>query len=64
MARSLVEITLPNGGNVAWLVPWMDLERQPPLELLRPLAELIPDGVWTARLIPDDESDRRALTGY
>lgn len=65
MARSLVQVDLPV-GNIAVIVPWMDLEVRSWDELLRDLAELLADqrGVWHARPLDDDESDRKALTGY
>lgn len=64
MARSLVQVDLP-AGNVALIVPWMSLEIAPWSDLIRPLAELVGSaGVWHARPIPDDETDKHAISGH
>lgn len=62
--RSLVEVDLP-AGNVALIVPWMDLDFMSWHELLRPLAELVGDrGIWQATPLADDVSDKFVMTGH
>lgn len=63
-SRSLVEIKLPGGGNIAQIWCWSSLTTVDWTEFFAPLAALIPDGEWTATPIPDDVSDRQAMTGH
>lgn len=65
MARSLVEVSLPNGGTAALVVPWKDLTHEPWQERLLRFAELVgPDATWTATPLDDDTTDKAALTGH
>lgn len=63
-SRSLVTVTLPNGDNVAQLWCWSDLHSMDWTEFFAPLAALMPNAVWTAEPIPDDMSEKEAVTGH
>lgn len=66
--RSRVEVRIPAGGDVALLVDWMNLHDEAWETRLLPLAELVaashPDAVWSAEPIPDEMSDKEAVTGH
>lgn len=66
--RSRVEVRIPAGGDVALLVDWMNLHDEAWETRLLPLAELVaqshPAAVWSAVPIPDDVSDKTAMTGH
>lgn len=65
MSRSLVEVTFPNGGTAALVVPWKDLNHEPWQERLLRFAEIVgPDATWTIRPVEEDETDKHALLGY
>lgn len=65
--RALVTAAF-DGGSVAQVYPLMDLTTVDWWEFFSPLAELIyaahPDAVWSAALIPEDVSDKEAMTGH
>lgn len=67
MARTLIEVRLPDGCAAALIVPWMDLERMDWQEYLGPLADLLahePEAEWSFTALADDVSDKTALLGH
>lgn len=67
MARTLIEVRLPDGCAAALIVPWMDLERMDWQEYLGPLADLLAheqEAEWSFIPIPDEVDDKAALLGH
>lgn len=67
MARTLIEVRLPDGCVAALIVPWMDLDRMDWTEYLGPLADLLAheaEAEWSFTPIPDDIDDKGALLGH
>lgn len=67
MARTLIEVRLPDGCVAALIVPWMDLERMNWTEYLGPLADLLAheaEAEWVFTALADDVSDKTALLGH
>ena len=65
--RSLVTVTLPDGSSAAQLWTWSDVGTVDWVEFFQPLADLlagVEGAVWTATPVPDDVSDRTAMTGH
>lgn len=65
--RSRVDVTF-SGGGVGLLYEWTDIGVEAWDRALLPLAELVaaahPEAVWVATPIPDDMSDKEALSGH
>lgn len=65
--RCLIEVHIGSGG-IGVIVPTMDLDRMDWWEYMQPLAELIaeahPNAEWTFTPIPDEWSDKRAISGH